>query len=264
MNPFGKTLSCLAVAVVLGAGVLPSIATPLDNPYMPIVTRNVFNLNPSISVDSPVPTDPLPIITPNGITSILGSVQVLFKTANSNPGQSAREKNYILGEGQLADGISVIRIDEKNAIITFDNHGATQEIRLLAVTVASGFPAATGSGGQTIFPNLGGLPDGSHFHGASPLTSGNRMIGNDGTIPNPPGFGAGGYAGRSHNKPSDQGLNASAGGNLDNQDVSMQDSSFSNRGGSDPNNISNQSPKVSAAEHLANLQMIMFAKQRMQ
>jgi hypothetical protein len=44
----------------------------------------------------------------------------------------------------------------------------------------------------------------------------------------------------------------------------MQDSSFSNRGGSDPNNISNQSPKVSAAEHLANLQMIMFAKQRMQ
>jgi hypothetical protein len=264
MGCFVKTSLCLVIALAQAAESFAGNAVALDNPYKPIVTRNVFDLNPSMSVALPVPADPLPIITPNGITSIFGNVQVLFKATDYAPGQPAREKTYMMAEGQREDDITVTKIDEKKAIIIFDNHGNAQEIRLLSITVASGFPTAPGNAGQPTFQNPGGLPDGSRFHGAAPLTSGNRMIGNDGIIPNQPGFGAGGYGGRSQNNPSDQGSNVPYGDRVDNNNFSVQDPAVSHGTSSDSNNNSDQRSNFSAAEHLADEQMVLFAKQHMQ
>jgi hypothetical protein len=264
MDCFVNTSLCLVVALTRAAESFAGNAVALDNPYKPIVTRNVFDLNPSMSVASPVPTDPLPIITPNGITSILGNVQVLFKATGYAPGQPAREKTYMMGEGQREDDITVTKIDEKNAIIIFDNHGNAQEIRLVAATTVSGAPTAPGIDGQPIFPNPVGLPDGSRFLGAAPLTSGNRMIDNDGTIPNQPGFGAGGYGRSSHNNPSYPGSNIPYGGGVDNNNSLVQDPAVSSGTSSDGNNNSDQRSNFSVAEHLADEQMVLFAKQHMQ
>jgi len=260
MNYFGKASLCLVIAVTRAAESFAGNALVLDNPYKPIVTRNVFDLNPSISVASPVSTDPLPIITPNGITSIFGDVQVLFKATDYAPGQSAREKSYMMGVGQREDDITVTKIDEKNATIIFDNHGNAQEIRL----AVSGAPTAPVIDGQTSFPNPGGLSDRSRFHGAAPLTSGNRMIGNDGTISSPLGFGAGHGGGSHKNNPSALGSNIPYGSGVDNNNFMVQAPAVSHGTGSDSNNNSDQRSNFSAAEHLADEQMVLFAKQHMQ
>ena len=235
-----------------------------DNPYMLIVTRNVFDLNPTISVASPVPADPLPIITPNGITSIFGNVQVLFKTTDYAAGRPAREKTYMMGEGQREDDITVTKIDEKNAIIIFDNHCHAQEIRLVAATATSGSPIAQAIAEQPIYSNPGGLADRSRFGGIASMASGNRMIGNASIIPNSPGLDAGLSAGLNKNHPSSQGLNIPYGGSANNNNVSGQDPAVSNGAGSAANNNSNPTANFSASEHLSDEQMVLFAKQHMQ
>jgi len=250
----------MAVAVVWSAGVLPSNSTPLENPYIPIVTRNVFVLNPSVLPEASVPTERLPVITPNGIMSIFGNVQVLFKVAGNPSISPAREKNYLLGEGQREDDIVVIKIDEKNAVITFNNHGSIQEMSLAMGSASGGLETAPGLA-ET---NPRGVPSRSHFRGNAALASKNFVPGNNGNIPYPSEGGANYGGGFYKNNPADPGLNA-ASSSPDNSMASMQDSNFSNNGGgSDPNNISDQGLNVSAAEHLANLQMIASARQRMQ
>ena len=125
-----------------------------DNPYAPLVARNVFGLNPIPPPGPPTPTDPPPKITPNGIMNLLGSLQVLFKV-EAAPGQPAKEvKTYMLATGQREDDIEVVKIDEKAAIITFNNHGTTQDLPLVAGAASSG--AAPPPGGVPA-PN-GGIP----------------------------------------------------------------------------------------------------------
>jgi hypothetical protein len=261
MNPFKKTSLCLAVAMAWSVAVLAGNATPLNNPYLPIVTRNAFVLNPTVLPAASAPAEPLPVITPNGIISIFGNVQVLFKVTDNPPNQPAREKAYIFNEGQRVDAIAVIKIDEKNAVITFDNHGIIQQVPLAIGTASGGLETAPGLTGQT---NLGGLPHRSHFRGSAALAFKNRVPDNNGNIPNPSDVGVGYGGGSDDNNPADQGLKVSYGGSPDNNNVSIQDPNLSNGRGLDQNNLADQRPNISVAEHLANLQMIMFAKQRMQ
>ena len=128
-----------------------SQAASSENPYTPIVTRNVFGLVP-IPVGPPpttAPATPPPKITPNGIMTIFGKLQALFKVAGTaKPGQPAKEESYIMGVGERQDDIEVQKIDEKAAIITFNNHGTIQKLPLIAGTATGGEPA----------PAPGGLP----------------------------------------------------------------------------------------------------------
>ena len=264
MDCFAKTTLCLVIALTRALESFAGNALALDNPYQPIVARNVFNLNPSLPVALPAPADPLPIITPNGITSIFGSAQVLFKAAHCAPGQSASEKAYILGEGQREDDISVTRIDEKNAIITFVNHGNPQEIRLVAAAAVSGSPSSPDLVGQPAFPNSGGLHPRSRLGRTAPPAPGNQGFGHDGNIPNSPGFGAG-YDGSSiKNNPASQGSNLSSVGGVDNSNFSVQDPAGANGTGSDRNYNSDPRANFSAADRLADEAMVLFAKQHMQ
>ena len=128
----------LAASVWLGG---PPLRADADNPYAPIVTRNVFGLVP-IPVHDPaddVPTVPPPKITPNGIMTLFGKLQVLFKVAGvARPGQPPKDESYVMCEGDRQDEIEVKKIDEPAATITFINHGVVQELSLVAGTATGG------------------------------------------------------------------------------------------------------------------------------
>ncbi|MGD1087630.1 MAG: hypothetical protein ABR955_02750 [Verrucomicrobiota bacterium] len=132
-----KVAICLAGGLALNAGLRAAdvvLTNMTDNPYAPIVIRNVFGLNPPPPPVAPVKDDePLPKITPNGIMSIFGRLQVLFKVDSvAKPGKPSEEQSYILTEGQQQDDIEIVKISEKAAKVTFNNHGTIQEIALNA------------------------------------------------------------------------------------------------------------------------------------
>jgi len=147
------------------AGSLKADVTPADNPYLPISARNVFGLAP-IPSSAPVdvaPTVPRARITPNGIMTLFGNAQVLFKVLEAPvAGQPpAVEQSYVLAVGESHDGIEVKKIDEASAIITFDNHGIIQEIPLSTGTAASdGQTASTSLASSSITPGTFGSTSG--------------------------------------------------------------------------------------------------------
>lgn len=86
----------------------------------------------------------LPIITPNGIMTLSGTPQVLFKVVD--PTGKPGEQSYMLGQGEGRSGIKIVSIDQSTATITFDNHGTIQkiaihEVALVGTTSPSPVPA---------------------------------------------------------------------------------------------------------------------------
>jgi hypothetical protein len=166
----GKLLVCLAGGLVLNTGLRAEDMVPPDNPYGPIVTRNVFNLNPPPPPGAAQPAEPPPKITPNGIISILGRCQVLFKVnLPPKPGHLAREQTYILGEGQQQDDIEVVKIDATTQVVTFDNHGTVQELPLTVANASGPGPSGAVPGGPGPIPGLarpGFRPGGNRGGGA--------------------------------------------------------------------------------------------------
>jgi hypothetical protein len=134
-------------AAVMGASAAASAATA-NNPYTPIVQRNIFALNP-LPTNNPAdqkPPEPPSKIIPNGIMTIFGKVQVLFKVQEpGKAGQPAKELSYVLGEGERQDDIEVQKINEKAAAITFNNRGIVQTLELVKATSAGGAPAPGGA-----------------------------------------------------------------------------------------------------------------------
>jgi hypothetical protein len=140
---------CLLIGLVaagwLSGRSLRAGAAPSANPYAPIVTRNVFALVPiPVNTGPEVPADPPPKITPNGIMTIFGKLQVLFKVSENLPGQPPKDDSFVMSEGDRQDDIEVQKIDEKAAVITFNNHGVVQELPLVATTAAIPSPSGLG------------------------------------------------------------------------------------------------------------------------
>jgi hypothetical protein len=208
MKRAGNFLLCLAGGVACHVFARAAGDALPDNPYALVVTRNVFGLNPPVPVvTATAPTDPPPKITPNGILSIFGHTQVLFKAAVARPGQAAKDESYNLSEGQSEDDIEVVRIDEKNGIVTFNNHGTVQELPLIAGAASGGEPPAAAGpvNMQGGVPMPGVMPNGGNGL-ASPLGGGgalggrNPNLGNGGNYPSAsggPNFGGNSYSGNS-------------------------------------------------------------------
>ena len=150
MKRVGKIAIWLASGLVLCASARADNVASADNPYTPIVTRNIFGLKP-VSVDDTPPAD-LPKITLNGIMSTLGKVQVLFKVAGGSPGQAAKDHFYILSEGQRQDEVEVMHINTQTSLVTFNNHGTVQDIPL--ANAPTGNTSAPGRGGSFGGPGL--------------------------------------------------------------------------------------------------------------
>lgn len=134
-------------------------AATAANPYQTIVERNVFGLVPIPTApppDASAAAKDLPKITPNGIMTLFGKLQVLFKVAV--PGQPAgKEDAYVMCEGDRQDEIEVQKIDEKSATITFNNHGIIQTLALVEGKASGGTPAG-GAPGVPRLPNIPGHP----------------------------------------------------------------------------------------------------------
>jgi hypothetical protein len=136
MKCVGKIAICLAGSLVLSTSLRADDVVLPGNPYAPVVVRNIFGLNPPPLIDPNATTAAPPVkITPNGIMTIFGQLQVLFKVAASKPGD--KENSYILTEGQGQDDIEVTKIDEKAGIVTFNNHGIVQALPLVPATPSS-------------------------------------------------------------------------------------------------------------------------------
>ena len=172
MKRVGKFCICLAGGLVLNAGLRAEDAVSPDDPYALIVTRNVFGINPPTlgSEESQKKAESLPKITPNGITSVFGHQQVLFKVAvPARPGQPGKDQSYILSVGEAQDEIEVTKIDEKNSIVTFNNHGEVQELPLAnAAAGGSSAPAPSGPAPGPAFPRPGFFPGGGNFNNGGP------------------------------------------------------------------------------------------------
>lgn len=199
---FGKIIVCLAGGLVLATGLraddLALNSAPLpDNPYATIVTRNVFGLNPPVVDTNPAVELGLPKITPNGIMSVFGKFQVLYKvTPAGKSGQ--KDEYYTLSEGEAQDEIEVMHIDDQNGIITFKNHGTVQELPLVVasstgggapspMTGNPGFNQPNGNNGDNQggpgnrimrFGNRGGGPGGFNRRGQNNQDSNGAAAGN--------------------------------------------------------------------------------------
>jgi hypothetical protein len=146
-----------------------------DNPYVAIVTRNVFGLSPP-TLETATVTNPTPKITPNGIMSISGRLQVLFKVATTaKPGQPAKDESYNLSEGQRQDDIEVTHIDEKAGLVTFNNHGTVQEIPLANTPATSTAAASAAPGFPMSAVSAGGIPGGNPGGNNNAATFGSRF-----------------------------------------------------------------------------------------
>lgn len=133
MKRDGKMLICLAGGLVLSANARAVTADEQDNPYLGIIERNVFALKPppDPSTLKTAESEP-PKITPQGIMSMFGRQQVLFKTLmpGSKPGGPPQETAMLLSVGQREGEIEVVAIDESAGTITFNNHGKEQTLNL--------------------------------------------------------------------------------------------------------------------------------------
>ncbi len=156
MKTSGTFIACLLLAGGLTLPVLAAEPVAADHPYTTIASRNAFALVP-IPVAPPVdltpPADPPPKITPNGIMTLFGRLQVLFKVAAKPlPGQPAKDESYVMIEGERQDEIEVVKIDGKAGMVTFNNHGQVQQLALVAGTASS--PAAAAGAGAVGQPGM--------------------------------------------------------------------------------------------------------------
>jgi hypothetical protein len=106
------------------AGVRAEDVFPNKNPYASVVARNVFDLKTVVPPSQVI--EPIEKITLNGIMSIFGKPQAIFKVADKD----GKLASYIFAEGQGKDGIKVVEIDQQNQNVTFTNHGLIQTIAL--------------------------------------------------------------------------------------------------------------------------------------
>lgn len=178
MKRGGKILLCVLSG--LAAATTTQAITDGSNPYGSIVERNVFNLKPPPRPEDLVPPPPpAPKITLQGINSILGLRQVLFKIAPSKPGE--KEQAYVLSEGQRQDEVEVLAIDEKEGSIKFNNHGTVETKTLKddaskVPTTAMMMPGSIPRPMPTAGMSPGGAPGAPGAPGGSSVISVGRQI----------------------------------------------------------------------------------------
>lgn len=137
----GSRITHRARALSLGLIVLASAvithavtADPKGNPYEPIVGRNVFSLKPPTPPPNPedlIKKEPPPKIRLQGLTTILGRRQVLFKVqAPAKPGAPAKEESFVLSQGERQGEIEVVEIDEQAGTVKFNNHSIQQSLNM--------------------------------------------------------------------------------------------------------------------------------------
>jgi hypothetical protein len=125
-----KTPSSIVVCF-MGGCVLGTAGSP-NHPYKVIPATNVFRLRSPPAKQAETPEQmPLPKITLQGITTILGRRQALFKvTLPARPPEPAKEIACVLSEGERVGEIEVLEINMPSSTVKFKNHGLEQSLTL--------------------------------------------------------------------------------------------------------------------------------------
>jgi hypothetical protein len=124
MTVLERTLVWGIGCAVLCTGGRALYATSADNPYQPIVVRNVFSLKPKPE-EKPAepPKPPAPKITLNGITDLFGKQALLTVQMPAKPGEAAKAQSFILKEGERDGDLEVIQIDMTAGSVKVNNFG---------------------------------------------------------------------------------------------------------------------------------------------
>jgi hypothetical protein len=124
--------------IPFGGSTQDTMSATIDARYDTIAARNMFGLVPigaAESVNRQSTSDPPFKIIPNGIMTIFGQAQVLFKVSNAGEGhESLKDDKFVLSEGETQNEIAVIKIDREHEIVTFNNHGVLQVLPLVHAT----------------------------------------------------------------------------------------------------------------------------------
>ena len=159
-----RAASGLAFCIFNIALLIP-LAAPAVTPYEAIVGRNVFGLKPPTVVPTVTeePAVPAPKIRLQGLTTILGRRQVLFKASlPAKPGEPAREQASVLSEGDREGEITVLEIDELNGTVKFNNYGYVMTLNMKddadKPPATAAVPAGLPQPGVVPPPGLSGLP----------------------------------------------------------------------------------------------------------
>ncbi len=174
----------LLAAVTISSPARAGDQATAGNPYLAISERNVFALVPiPVVTNTPIvePGEPPPKITPNGIMSLFGQLQVLFKVAvPPKAGKPAADLSYVMAAGERQDDITVVKIDQPAQMITFNNHGAIQELPLADAPKLTTPAVPAGGPGVWGIP----LPAGMAAGGLNPAAAA-RLARAAGGVPNP-------------------------------------------------------------------------------
>src|SRR5436190_4479094 len=195
---FGSSLmfGCWSL-MIFNSSAITSDSTA-QNPYQPIVDRNIFGLKdppPPPNPDDLKPKVQGPKITLTGIITF-GSKRALMKAIMpGKPGEGGKpaapaEQSFMLAEGQAEDQIEVIAIDEKAGTVKVNNFGTEQTLNFTDNGLKPPVAAAVAGG-----PAPGGVPQPYRPAGiAGPGASGNANGAggfNNNFPPRPPRFGGG-------------------------------------------------------------------------
>ena len=97
--------------------------------FSTIARINVFRLNPLQPEAKPEAVQPeLPQVSLQGLTTLLGSQALLKIQMKSKP--VTTEVACVLGEGQMRDGVKVLRIDMESGTVWLTNQGEQQVLTI--------------------------------------------------------------------------------------------------------------------------------------
>lgn len=129
--PFRPSLVTILSLIVL-VSATRTYAVTADNPYQAIVGRNVFSLKPPPPPPNPedlIKKEPPPKIKLQGLNTILGRRQVLFKVPAKPPGQP-KEESFVMNEGERQGEIEVLEINMQAESVRFRNHAQEQLLNM--------------------------------------------------------------------------------------------------------------------------------------
>jgi hypothetical protein len=147
------SLGCMVGALASLWAAAAGRAVEAESPYLRIVGRNVFGLQPPPPPPRPEDTKPPPPkILLTGITTIAGTKLALVKltVAGGKPGAKTGEVPLTLAVGQTAEGVEVLEIHEDEPKwVKVNNHDTITNLNFRdnGVNLASAAPAAP-SGAQ--------------------------------------------------------------------------------------------------------------------
>lgn len=128
-------VTCLSLIALVSTNSTRAITTATDtqgNPYQAIVGRNVFSLKappPPPPPEDPLKKNPPPTLKLQGLTTILGRRQVLFRVLAKPPGQP-KEESFVMSEGERHGEIEVLEINEQVGSVKFNNQGQVQLLNM--------------------------------------------------------------------------------------------------------------------------------------